>query len=46
MSASPKSAERRNLLAATVGNVLEWYDSDVYGFLGLDRVDNLLKVHI
>ena len=33
MSTSLKHTERRNLLAATVGNVLEWYDFAVYGFL-------------
>lgn len=33
MSASPQHTERRNLLAATVGNVLEWYDFAIYGFL-------------
>lgn len=27
----PKTVERRTLLAATVGNVLEWYDFAIYG---------------
>ena len=33
MSTSPTSAARRNLVAGTVGSVLEWYDFAVYGYL-------------
>ena len=33
MSPSESSAARRNVLAGTVGSVLEWYDFAVYGYL-------------
>ena len=33
MIASQTSAARRNILAGTIGSVLEWYDFAVYGYL-------------
>ena len=30
--ASLSTARRRTVLAATIGNVLEWYDFLIYGF--------------
>lgn len=33
MTSSSIASGRNNLLAATIGNVLEWYDFAVYGFL-------------
>ena len=33
MASSESTALRRNVVAGTVGNVLEWYDFAVYGYL-------------
>ena len=33
MTPSESSAARRNVLAGTVGSVLEWYDFALYGYL-------------